>query len=664
MNWPKIPPTIWLETEEEARAVALSLIRRKIKKLAFDTETTGLKVFEDYPVIFSISDGINRYAGWAEFLLIPEFRQLFDDEDLILIGSNLKFDLHMCANRGIDIKCKIHDTLVMDFLKDENRQGRHGLKEIARDYCNIPMREFKDVFPMIRKRKGFPDDTPGEAISRKMSDPEGKREAIQYAGLDAYAVYMVYEYLEHELMEIIIGDGYNLFDYFTRIEAPFTKVLWNMERRGFTICAGYFEGIKIPMQKAILEIEAEFNRKVMDLGPMFAQGINLNSSLQLREFFYNTLGKQPFKWTTGGASGVKNPSTDKEVLQTWADEGDAFAQMLINHSKLTTIFDTFVVGLLSHLDRNYKLHTSLNQATAVTGRLSSSGPNCQNIPRPATDKFKIRDGFIASPGKRLLVFDYSQLEMMIMAHKSGDQIMIEAINTGKDLHCLAVSLIFHYPYEEVIQAKKDEKNGVALTDLQKQFLLLRQAMKNVGYGIIYGIGARKLAHDLTIEFQKTDKNRIVTEAEAQGYIDSWYGLFKDVKRFVDEQKAYVKKFGFVRTFLGRFRRLPEINSSNFSDKLKAERQAVNIIQGDAADILRVAMLVLEYHPRLKELGCVMILQVHDELVFEIDDDEAKVKEASIIIKYEMEMSFTEKVFKLLVNLGVEGGNGWSWRSAK
>jgi DNA polymerase-1 len=190
-------------------------------------------------------------------------------------------------------------------------------------------------------------------------------------------------------------------------------------------------------------------------------------------------------------------------------------------------------------------------------------------------------------------------------------------------------------------------------------------MKSVGYGIIYGIGALKLSQQLTDEFQSSDKNRFVTEDEAQGYIDSWYGLFKGVKAYVESQKAYVKKHKQVQTFLGRYRRLSEIDSAKFGDRIKAERQAVNIIQGDAADIVRIAMLAIEDHPRLRELGFYQFLQIHDEVVGELpDDNEEHVMEAMAIVKDLMENSFSKLIFQLLVPLSVEINKGYTWAAAK
>jgi DNA polymerase-1 len=290
--------------------------------------------------------------------------------------------------------------------------------------------------------------------------------------------------------------------------------------------------------------------------------------------------------------------------------------------------------------------------------------NCQNIPRPANDRFRLRDGFVSSPFTRLVVADYAQLEMMILAHKSNDPIMVKAIIEGKDLHCLAVSLIFGVPYEEVIDAKNAEKKGINLSGKQRRLLDLRQAMKNVGYGIVYGIGAIKLGHDLTEEFQKTDKNRIVTEEEAQGYIDAWFNLFKTVRDFINYEKKYVKDHQFVQTFLRRFRRLPQIKSSKFKDRLQAERQAVNIIQGDAADIVKIAMLAVENDERLFELGYLQLLQVHDEIVGECPDEDKVVKEVKRIVKYLMEESFNNSIFKLRVPLKAEINDGYSWATAK
>lgn len=956
MSWIKIPTTEWLETENHIIDAFNYIHSVKHNGIGYDTETTGVVIFRDYPLLASFSDGVRRFACEATWLTHPLVSS-FLEGDSPKIGSNLKFDLHMTSNLGINIQGPLWDTLVMDFLLDENRKGRHGLKDLALDYCGIIMKDFKEVFPMIRKRKGTPDDTAGDAIKRKMSTPEGKQEAIDYSGLDAYASVLVFNYLKAKLSEIYIYESISLFDYFIRIEAPFTRVLWNLERRGFTICSGYFKQMEIPLSKAINEAEAQFNLAA-------GRQINLKSPQQLRQFFYETLGKAPTKLTKGGESGNKQPSTDTEVLEEWAEEGDTYAKLMLEYRSLTKTFDTYVSGIGDLLDNSFKLHTTLNQHIAVTGRLSSKEPNCfdketeiltnrgwvkfpdltldykvaqwkkgdisfvkpkivikhykgnlkylandhinllvtpehrcllqhrnneflvfeafeypegykqlhsgiyggkglkltndeirilcaiqadgcyssngidftfkrerkierllqlcknekipishnanldgtyrirflkskrvekfykylgsnkefgpwilamsreqldlfieeiynwdgsftrknsyssnniqnanwvqianilsgkrantrehkygensinyrvditdknhsmttnierqdipyegnvycvsvpssyiivrrqgkvcvtgncQNIPRPANDKFKLRDGFIATPFFRLIVADYAQLEMMILAHKSNDPIMVQAIIDGKDLHCLAVSLIFGVPYDEVVEAKNTEKKGISLSVKQRRLLDLRQAMKNVGYGIVYGIGAIKLGHDLTEEFQKADKTRIVTEEEAQGYIDAWFNLFKTVKDFINYEKKYVKEYQYVQTFLRRFRRLPQIKSSKFKDRLQAERQAVNIIQGDAADIVKIAMLAVESNKDLNGMGYKQLLQVHDEIVGECPDDDILVKECKKIVKYLMEESFNNTVFKLRVPLKAEINDGYSWSSAK
>lgn len=658
MTWNMIPHAEWVENEQQLGEACNYLLNSgKVNGLAFDTETTGLNIWKDYPLMLSFSDGARRFAMMADWLHHPWVKDaLLQNTDIVKIGTNVKFDMHMLANAGVEVKGDVHDTLVMSWLHNENRFG-HGLKDTAKDYCGIKMLDFKEVFPMRKATKNQPGETAGEAIRRVLSGPpEGRQRAIEYSGLDAYASHRVRSYLKDRLFDESIRQGWNLWDHFESWESTFTRVLWNMERRGFSICTGHLRTQKGPMERAMLEIEGE-------IAQMAGWLVNINSTKQLRQLFFEQLRYEPIKYTDGGTTGNKQPSTDEEVLSSFAEKGCPFSKLIMEHRKISKIYGTYIEGLLGWVDPELRIHTTLKQGGTVTGRLSSAEPNLQNIPRAKGDKFKIRDAFIASLGKRLVVADYDQLEMKLMAHFSGDPKMVEAIATGKDLHCVTVALMFGEVYEEVIAAKKAKDP----TPEQEILLMKRQSAKAVGFGLIYGIGAMKLAGQLTDELK-----RLVTKEEAQNDINRYFAAFPGVQRFIKQTHAYCHNTEFVQTLLGRKRRLPQINAKGGSSAdedakgvvAEARRQSVNsIIQGTASDVAKGAMIRAEFDPILQDLGAKLLLQIHDELIFEVDDDPEKVAAVKKRVKEIMEAPFGDG-FQLNVPLTTEAHDGYTWTEAK
>lgn len=658
MTWNMIPHAEWVDNDQKlAEACNYLLNSGKSNGLAFDTETTGLNIFKDIPLMLSFSDGNRRFAMMADRLHNPWVKDaLLQNTEIEKIGTNVKFDMHMLANAGVEVKGKVHDTIVMSWLHNENRFG-HGLKDTAKDYCGIRMLDFKDVFPMRKATKKTPGETAGEAIRRVLNGSEDERKkAIEYSGLDAYASHHVRSYLKDRLAGENIRQGWSLWDYFCTWETEFTTVLWRMERRGFAICTGHLRTQKSPMEKAMLEIEGE-------IAQMAGWVININSVKQLRQLFFEQLQYDPVKMTDGGTTGIKSPSTDEEVLNIFADRGCPFSKKIIEHRKISKIYGTYIEGLLSWVDPELRIHTTLNQAGTVTGRLSSRDPNLQNIPRFKGDRFRIRAAFAAAIGKRLVVADYDQLEMKLMAHFSGDVKMVEAIKAGKDLHCMTVALMFGEDYDAVYAAKQ-AKNP---TPEQEILIMMRQSAKAIGFGLIYGIGAMKLAQQLTEELK-----RLVSKEEAQHDINRYFAVFPGVQRFIKNTHAYCHNTEFVQTLLGRKRRLPQINAKGgmSADEdakgivAEARRQSVNsIIQGTAADIAKAAMIRAEYDPVLRDLGAVLLLQIHDELIFEVDDDPVIAKAVGDRVKQIMEAPFGDD-FQLNVPLTTEAHSGYTWAEAK
>jgi DNA polymerase-1 len=357
--------------------------------------------------------------------------------------------------------------------------------------------------------------------------------------------------------------------------------------------------------------------------------VNIHSTLQLRELFFGEAPKGM------GLDSVKNtgkgvPSTDESVLKILASEGVDMASMVLRARKLHKILGTYVNALLamSELHTDGRVHPSFNQIGARTGRLSTSNPNSQNMPRPDNDEFGIRTMFVASPGHKLIVGDYAQLEMRIMAHFSRDRNMLKAIRDGMDLHCFTVSLMHNVPYEEVIEAvRQKDLDKDRMTDRQKWLIAQRQAAKVIGFGLLYGAGARRTAEELGIE-----------EDEAQDKIDKYFAGFPGVYQYIKDTRNLCKDAGFVETLVGRRRRLPDIQHHNRQFRAMAQRESVNsVIQGTAADITKTAMLVIEKDEQLNEMGAWLLNQIHDEVVIEIPEEYAA--EALPIIKHHMEFPF-------------------------
>ncbi len=654
--WNVIPNAEWVENEHQLAEMGQYLLNSgKQNGVAYDTETTGLLNYSDIPLLLSFSDGIRRFACMANWLHHPWIKDaILGNEEIPKYFTNAKFDKHMTANAGVDIKGENHDTVVMSWLHNENRFG-HGLKDTAKDYCGIRMIEFKEIFPMRKATRSSPAETPGEAIRRVMADPVGRLKAIEYAGLDAYATHRVHSYLKERLQEESLGTNWTLWNHYLAWEVPFTQVLFNMERRGMTISTGHLRTQQGPMEKAMLDIESE-------IAGMAGWVVNINSTLQLRKLFFEQLGYDVIKMTDGGKTGNKQPSTDEEVLQKFADNGCPFSKLIMEHRKISKIYGTYVEGLLGWVDNDMRIHTSLKQAGTVTGRLSSSDPNLQNIPRAKGDRFKIRNAFTAEAFKALVVADYDQLEMKLMAHFSGDPRMVEAIRQGKDLHCVTVALMFGEDYDEVYAAK-EAKNPTAEQDI---LLMKRQSAKAVGFGLIYGIGPMKLAMQLSEELR-----RIVTKQEAQNDIKRYFGAFPGVDQFIKSTHAACHRDEFVQTLLGRKRRLPQINARGGQSQdedstgivAEARRQSVNsIVQGTASDVAKAAMLRAEFDPILNSLGAKLLLQIHDELIFEVDDHPEVIEATKQRVTEIMQNPFD--TFQLNVPLTTKAQHGYTWTDAK
>jgi len=651
-----LPEPEWVGTEEEARRVLAYAMKQK--HMAVDTETTGLNIVRDYIVYWSMSEGTHRWCIPAE--LLDVFRPFFEAEHITKIFTNAKYDVHMLANAGIECRGPWWCTLVMDWLIDVNR--RHGLKECVQREGILPrgaMPSFAEVFltdPETGKRIKRKKTDSLEDIHRRMmkDDPE---KAIDYASQDAWATWVLAWILQKDLEEMEFGDDWSGWDYYLDMELPYTPVLWRMEREGITVDVGHLLSFGDELIGQLDKLERSFAKEAGHV-------VNLRSHKQLRELFYffdedtetweDPWGKPCKYWTDGGAKGLRMPSTAKLVLEKWADKGLPLAQNLIDHRSLAKLHDTYIQGVPARLDGHMRVHTTFNQHITATGRLSSEDPNLQNIPVRTANGRRIREAFVAAEGKRLLVYDYSQLEMRILAHYSGDRGMIDAINGGLDIHNDSTARIYGIPYDVVAAAKKAEDP----TSEQVEIVEKRGLAKNAGFLIVYGGGAGRLAVTAGVPFK-------VAKGVIAGFLDARPGIAD----YAQGMKDFAHDHHHVRTITGRYRHLPYIDSRE--DHGASERAAVNTpIQGSAGDIVKKAMLKMfaiedpryrETAERLEELGCKLLLQVHDELVMEIPDDDEIEAEVEAIAHEQMEKPFAED---LVVPLPIDGGGGYNWLEAK
>jgi DNA polymerase-1 len=663
---------------------------------AIDTETQGLKVWKDLPLFWSLSWGPRRICMPAELLTLGCFKYSFADETKRWAFANAKFDMHMLANVGVEFAGDCIDTAVMHALLYE--EDSHSLKDMAKQILGWRWTDFFDTFnPLMVPDLSKPMKT---LRGGKQSQPM-RRESIQemlercrrdepakltdYASNDAYGTLQLYYELKKKLegqftYSLYPEDYATMADVFFKTEAPFTKVLYRCERNGIFVNQEYLAEKKGPMVEECNKLRKEMGRLSGNMG------FNPNSVEQLRDYFKGK-GLEPLMYTKGGKSGVKQPSIDKGFLEHYAEQGDEMCTAILSYRKLDKLMGTYINGAGEFIDPRSRIHTRFNQDVARTGRLSSSDPNLQNIPTTEKDKFLLRGAFQATPAHfrgmypgddpgedtELIVGDYAQLEMRLLACATvttacpkGAEEMIQIFLDGKDIHMGNAAMVYgpiykrkygwDLTYDFIKEAKKIDgkvKSGElppsAKTVQHEQALFARNAIKSVGFGLNYGMKEKKLARQLGI-----------TEEEAHGIIEAYLGTYPAVKQFYADAIKDTQEDSYSFTLLGRRRYHPAINSSNKMDRWSEERKATNLtIQGTAADAVRLAMINISRARLDYKYGCHMLLQIHDELVFECPKSTRAQAQAEI--KAIMEHPFKTD---LAVPLDVSIGSGPRWDKAK
>ncbi|KQS91401.1 DNA polymerase I [Chryseobacterium sp. Leaf394] len=571
----------------------------KQRAVCFDTETTSLNELEAELVgmSFSYKKGLAYYvplsADQGEVLQTLEiFRPFFEKEDLIKIAHNLKYDYKVLKQYNMTVKGAMFDTMIAHYLL--NPDGRHGMDYLSEVYLNYKPVSIETIIGKKGKNQGSFRD----ADLRTQTD---------YAAEDADVTFQLYELFAPQLKKE------NLEDLFYNIEMPLMEVLAKMELEGISLDEKWLAQESIDLENDLRQLES----KIFEIS---GEEFNMNSPRQLGEVLFEKMQLDPkAKKTKTGQY-----ATSEDILQKLSSKHEII-QHILEYRTYQKLKSTYVDALPSQIDiDDNRVHTNFSQTTAATGRLASVNPNLQNIPIRTLRGQQIRGAFVSGEGKKIISADYSQIELRLIAEISGEDNMIKAFQDGEDIHASTAAKLFNIPLEEVSKTQRGQA-------------------KTVNFGILYGQGAFALA-------EQTGLSR----SEAKQMIEAYYETYPKLKAYMASQVQIARDQGYVETILGRKRHLKDINSGNFVVRAHAERNAVNApIQGSAADVVKMAMIKIQKELEKEKLQTKMLLQVHDELIFEAPVDEVEV--AKHIIKTEMENAIETQV-PLLVEVGV--GKNW------
>lgn len=589
-----------IDNEKAQRILVQNLLEQKA--VCFDTETTSLDEMEAEIVgmSFSYKKGLAYYIPLSDNReeaqkTIDIFKPFFEAKTVMKIAHNFKYDYKVLKNYGVHFDGVLFDTMIAHYLL--NPDGRHGMDYLSEIYLNyIPI----SIETLIGK-KGK------NQLSFRQVDREHQ---TLYAAEDADITFQLYEIFGPQLQKE------NLENLFFQIEMPLMKVLADMEREGIALDVNWLLQESKDLEQDLKNIE----QKIFTLTD---NAFNLNSPKQLGEVLFDQLKLDPkAKKTKTGQY-----ATSEEVLQKLAHT-HPIIPLILEYRTYQKLKSTYVDALPTQISKiDGRVHTSFSQTTAATGRLASLNPNLQNIPIRTERGQQIRGAFRAEKGKKIISADYSQIELRLIAEISGEKNMIEAFQKGEDIHASTAAKLFKIPIDEVNKTQRSQA-------------------KTVNFGIIYGQGAFALA-------EQTGLSR----AEAKQMIDAYFQTYPTMKEWMTAQVKKARELGYVETLLGRKRHLKDIQSNNFVVRSHAERNAVNApIQGSAADIIKIAMIEISKKLKEENRATKMLLQVHDELIFEAPIEEVEAVTALIT-------SCMENAVKTTVPLLVEVGVGDHWLEA-
>jgi len=576
--------------------------------ISVDTETTSLDYMQAKIVGISFAVTENHaayvplqhdYPGAPEQLslsiTLAKLKPILENADIKKVGQNLKYDLEVFANYDITLRGIEHDTMLASYVVNSTG-SRHDMDTLALNYLNIETTHYEDVAGKGAKQIPF------NQVSIEIAAP--------YAAEDADIVLKLHRVLASELEQHA-----ELKQVYNNIEMPLLTVLARIERNGVVIDSDMLMQQAHDLTRRMQEIEIEAHN-------LAGETFNISSPKQIQTILYDKMEMPILAKTPKG-----QPSTAESVLQELAEDYK-LPQLILDYRSMSKLCSTYTDKLPQMVNRDTgRVHTSYHQAVAATGRLSSSNPNLQNIPIRTPEGRKIRQAFIAPTGYTMVAADYSQIELRIMAHLSGDKGLLEAFAKGQDIHKTTAAEVFSVSIDKV---DNDQ----------------RRAAKAINFGLIYGMSAFGLAKQLG-----------VSRTEAQQYVELYFSRYPGVKIFMDNTRERAKKDGFVETVYQRRLYLPEINARNAARRQYAERTAINApMQGTAADIIKLAMIDIDDWLQKSTVDAKMIMQVHDELVFEVENKQL----TSFIGEIDTRMSKNDL---LSVPLEVDIGYGNNWDEA-
>ena len=528
-------------------------------------------------------------------------KKILQDPSIIKVGHNIKFDMLVFSqkrNGSINLY-PVHDTMCMSYVNDANRYS-HKLDSLAKDFFDHETIKYDDVCGKGAKQVTFDKIHPNDGLN--------------YAAEDADFCLRIFLGLKEELFISKLNTVYE------RIERPLINVIANMEKEGILIDKSTLNALSIEFQDKLTLLQKKIYESC-------GEEFNIASPKQLGEILFEKLNLPQDKKSKTG-----NYSTSISVLEGLSTKGFEIADLIIEWRTLSKLKSTYTDALQESINKQTKrVHTSYSMASASTGRLASTNPNLQNIPIRTSDGRRIREAFIARDGYKLISADYSQIELRLMAHAANETEMIKAFNENVDIHAQTASKVF----------------GIPIEDLDSE---TRRSAKAINFGIIYGISSFGLSKQLSC-----------SQSEAKNFIESYFDQFPKIKIYMDAMIENAKMKGYVETFFGRRIPIKGINSKNFQERSFAERQSINApIQGSAADIIKRAMIKIHNVFQEKNIESKMLLQVHDELVFECPKDE--INTVSNLIKKEMEQA-NLPLFPLNIPIVVDFGEADNWSEA-
>jgi DNA polymerase-1 len=527
--------------------------------------------------------------------VLDEFKPILEDSSIKKLGQNIKYDAHIFLNYGIKVNGISDDTMLMSYVIESNQN--HGMDKLSSKYLGHTCKSYESLV--------------GKGVNQITFDQVSIEDAVPYAAEDADVTLQLYLAMQETL-----NSNVSLLGIYKDIEIPAMKALIHIERNGVLIDPKILgHQSKVIGEKLLLLEERAFD--------LAGQPFNLSSPKQLQEILFEKLGIKPLKKTPGGT-----PSTSEEVLSELALHYP-LPKLILEYRSLAKLKSTYTDKLPKMINEiTGRVHTSYNQAIAITGRLASSDPNLQNIPIRTIEGRKVREAFVAPGGSKILSADYSQIELRIMAHLSKDKRLIAAFINHEDIHTITAGEIFN-------------------SDINSITTEQRRYAKVINFGLIYGMGVYGLAKNLNIE-----------RSAAQNYIERYFAKYPSVRQYMEDAKQEARKKGYVETCFGRRLWVPEINGSNGMQRAGAERAAINgPMQGTAADLIKMAMVkVNDWLIEDQKLKGKMIMQVHDELVFEVPDEEVDIFKENI-------KRIMENVAKMDVPLIVDIGDGDNWEQA-